>query len=84
MPTAICTNCVFCFHDIKNRMAPTVWYNWVCTHKSVERKPMINPVTGEHEYEDSNDLGGVFTTTEPYPFCRDINVRGECQKYEEK
>jgi len=59
------------------------WYDHYCRAPQNERIPVINPVTGAHQYNERNDLGGTFYTDQKYPHARDCNPLGECSLYEE-
>ncbi len=71
------TVCVECVHHSGNG----TWSNHHCHHPDVRLVPDIDPVTGERGYGKVNDLGNVYLTDDPYPYCRDIN-RGNCPHFE--
>jgi hypothetical protein len=75
----VCIKCVH-FHN-KERHSPRehVWYNHVC--KAVKRKKVKDPYDGKMRYGGVNDLGTVYTTDDPYRYCRDINNDGKCKYY---
>jgi len=73
---ALCVNCDFHKHIIKNSSAPNVWYNHFCSANP--RKCAINPVTGEACFMGVNDFGQKYYTKDAFKYCRDINKDGEC------
>lgn len=75
----ICADCKY-HHNRQDGPRTSVWYNWFCTHPSVERQLGIDPVTGKHCYMIKNDLGKTVTTDEKHPNCCHIND-GYCELY---
>lgn len=59
------------------------WFYQLCAHPVVERKKVIDPVSGDTNYEKETDSGRVVLTDEPHPFCRDIND-GNCSYFKQK
>lgn len=70
MPDTPKTICVKCRHH-GTTGSTGIWYHQICTHPSVERKQIIDPVTGAKVYVDGAQ----------YPNCRDINTSGECELF---
>jgi hypothetical protein len=83
------TICVKCkFHKsthFGSRAGPlsTTWYYNRCTHPSVEKVEIIDPVTGEKCFSQLNSLGKEQYTDERHSYCKEIN-KGYCGLYEPK
>jgi hypothetical protein len=56
-----------------------MWYDQLC--QAHPRQETVDPVSGELAYIGVNDLGGQYTTDEPYEYCRDYN-NGRCRSYQ--
>jgi hypothetical protein len=75
----ICKYCKHMRHDIKNRQAPDVWYNFFCS--ASRREKAQDPVTGEWGFLSKNSLGEINIVEEEFEYCRYVN-KGDCPKFE--
>ena len=66
----ICANCKHRILGNSGTGNPDLWHNNLCRAFS-KTKDNFNAVTGKYEKDELN-------------YCRDINTRGNCVKYEEK
>ena len=78
----ICAKCLWLVREERGTPREDVWYNWFCGHPSVERKLVVDPVTGKKAYACRNSLGDPYHNDQKHPYCRDIND-GYCELYEE-
>jgi hypothetical protein len=67
------TICTECKHFMKQG---PIWYDQLC---SADKRPLVrDPVSGDMLFEGVNDLGQRYTTSNPHPYARDVNVDGHC------
>ena len=78
------TICFGCKHHLEVRDARniTIWYNQFC--KASPLPKAIDPVTGKSGYSQTNDLGDTHISDQKFHYCRTINTRGNCPKFEKK
>jgi hypothetical protein len=72
--------CISCKYG---NLKSDIWYDQHCEAPAVRKVEETNPVTGKSQYRGRNDLGNVYFTDNPYPFCRDIN-KGICKHWQKK
>jgi hypothetical protein len=56
-----------------------IWYNFYCGAKV--RETGVDYVTGKLGYVSVNDLNRQNIVEEPYPYCREVNVEGNCPDF---
>jgi hypothetical protein len=75
--------CVNCANLIRKEPPSSprydVWYNLLC--KATPLQEVVDPTTGKKGYAQANDLGRKIVTNNPYEYCREVNMDGNCPKF---
>ena len=77
---SLTTFCINCRH---HRMEgdSDIWYDHLCGATAVQKTREQDPVTGKFGYASKNDLGGLYLSERPEPYCREIN-HGNCPHFD--
>jgi hypothetical protein len=77
----VCVECNF-FYNKQDGPRTNVWYNQFCKHPKNRKQSVVDPVSGNSGYQDSNDLGMQYIDEYPFPFARKCNTNGNCYLWE--
>lgn len=75
----IMTICKECVH---HEFLGSSWNRQFCKHPNLKREETRDCVTGKLYPVLKSSSGGMIRALHSSPYCRDINMHGECELYE--